>query len=117
MKRRIAGELLKLHQSRALSHPPPQLNHLHQIAYALIADMITDIKRPFTNICIHGRSPEIVLPFLQQHNNKFGVPADKARITVVDYLRNPNLEALHSAGKVKEVRYVENADGWLAEED
>ena len=45
------------------------------------------------------------------------MPAEKARITVVDYLRNPNLEALLQGGKVKEVRYVENADGWLAEED
>ena len=117
MKRRIAGELLKLHQSKALLHPPPQHQQLQQLAYALIADMITDIKRPFTNICIHGRSPEIVLPFLQQHNSKFGVAAEEARITVVDYLRNPGLEALLEGGKVKEVRYLENADGWLAEED
>lgn len=57
MKKKIVGELLKLHQTRSLSQLPPQLQQLQQLAYALIADMVTDIKRPFTSVCIHGRRP------------------------------------------------------------
>lgn len=113
MKKRIAAELLKMHQTRVLAKGPPQLLQLHEMAYALIADMVTDIKRPFTNVCIHGRSPHLIIPFIHKHNSRFGVAEADTAVTLVDYLRNPQIEALWEAGKVKEVRYLENSDGWL----
>jgi hypothetical protein len=91
MKKRIAGELLRLHQTRVIEQRSPYLIKLQEAAYSLIADMITDIKRPFTSVCIHGRSPHLLLPFLHQHNRKFGVGESQTRVTVVDHLRNPHL--------------------------
>lgn len=113
MKKRIASELLRIHQTRVIGKEPFQLRQLHELAYSLIADMITDIKRPFTKVCIHGRSPHLILPFLHKHNSKFGVNEKDTAITLVDHLRNPQIEALWESGKVREVRYVDNADGWL----
>ena len=88
MKRRIAIELLRLHQSRAMKTPCPFLSQLNEFSYELVADVITDIKRPFSNICIHGRQPHLILPFLKEHNRKFNKGASQYNITVVDFVRN-----------------------------
>jgi len=50
--------------------------------------MIVDIKRPFRNICIHGRQPELVLPHLLSHNAKFNIALKDTNVTLVDYIRN-----------------------------
>lgn len=71
MKKRIATDLLKLYQGRSMLNFSPHLINLHRLSYDLIADMITDIKRPFTNICIHGKTPRLILPFIRQHNQRF----------------------------------------------
>jgi len=79
--------------------------------------MIVDIKRPFRNICIHGRQPELILPNLLSHNAKFNLTANDTNITLVDYMRNENSEALlqNPLYPIREMRYVENSDIWLPE--
>lgn len=57
MKRKIANELLKLHQTRSLQKPSPFSHLLSARSYELVTDMITDVKRPFLDVCIHGRNP------------------------------------------------------------
>jgi hypothetical protein len=92
MKRRITTEILKLHQCRVISKPCNFGEYLSKFSYEMASDMISDIKRPFLNICIHGRNPQFILPFINSHNHKFAT--DKYNITLVDYLRNPATESL-----------------------
>ena len=116
MKRRVSQELLKLHQSRTINTPHPATTRLNTFSYQLIADMMMDVKRPFKRICIHGREPHLMLPYIAQHNKKFG--EEECTITLVDYVRCLAMENLIGReGSVKEIRYVEGGDGWLSEED
>ncbi len=113
MKRKIANELLKLHQTRTIHKPSPFSLLLSARSYQLVSDMITDVKRPFIDVCIHGRHPNNLLPVLAQHNKRYG--ADSFNITLVDYIRNPASEALISPGSmIKEMRYVSGSDSWIA---
>jgi hypothetical protein len=50
--------------------------------------MITDIKRPFINVCIHGRFPSLIIPFIHDHNKRFNIQPRESQITLVDHLRN-----------------------------
>lgn len=46
---------------------------LYNASYELINDLLTDIKRPFKNICIHGYHANQVIDYLAihyQHNIK-----------------------------------------------
>lgn len=113
IKKRIANDLLRLYQTRALRVPNPHLLQLHQKAYNLISDMIVDIKRPFLNVCIHGKYPQMILPIIEDHNNKFNIAKKDVSITLVDHMRNEGMEKLCEEGRVKEVRYVDNADSWI----
>lgn len=60
-------------QQHIINKPPRHLSTLHQLSYELIKDMIVDIKRPFTNICIHGRDPQLILPVIYEHNKKYNL--------------------------------------------
>jgi len=71
MKRRIATDILKLQQRRIINTPNPQLLDLYKLSYSLIEDMLTDIKRPFNNVCIHGRYPQLIIPKLLDHNLRY----------------------------------------------
>ena len=96
MKRRIATELLKLQQSRVIANPSSFALALSQRSYEMVSDMITDVKRPFLNICIHGRNPNLLLPFLQHHNARFSCTS--YAVTLVDYVRNLANESLVNSG-------------------
>lgn len=117
MKRRFTQALLKLHQARTIDTPTPPLLALHQESYHHIANMISDITRPFKNVCIHGRHADLALQLLAEHNRKFKVEEKDCNVTVVDMVRNPAHEELFEKRRVREVRYMETADMWLPEED
>ena len=95
MKRRFTQSLLKLYQSQAVTLPPPPILTLHAEAYHHISNMISDITRPFKNICIHGRHVDLFLPILCEHNKKFNLSPTDSNITVVDFVRNPDSERLY----------------------
>jgi hypothetical protein len=108
MKRRVISDLLKQQQRHTLTSPNPQLHQLNSLSYNLITEMIADIKRPFRNICIHGRQPELILPHLLTHNSKFNLPPKDTNITLVDYIRNePSESLLHNPLlPIREIRYI-----------
>ena len=89
MKKRIATNLLKLHQTRVINEGSPHLLKIHELSYELIADMIIDVKRPFQNVCIHGRYPHFILPFIKEHNSRLLGDDKGTTITLVDHVRNP----------------------------
>jgi hypothetical protein len=64
MKRKIATDLLRRQLTLSQQHSNPFQTELHSLAYLLITDMIGDVKRPFHNICLHGRNPQLILPQL-----------------------------------------------------
>jgi SAM-dependent methyltransferase len=77
--------------------------------------MIMDVKRPFRDICIHGQQPQLILPFLQLHNQRFDLKS--YNVTLVDYLPRKEHEHLLQGGLgVREVRHISGPDSWIPEE-
>ncbi len=96
-----------MYQARAASSPHPFQNYLSTLSYSLAGDMISDITRPFKHICIHGKQPQLILPLLHSHNQRFNLTEKDYHVTLVDYLRSPSKEELIGVGSVvKEIRYV-----------
>jgi hypothetical protein len=57
--------------------------------------MLSDIKKPFYKVCIHGQLSSIYLPGLYENMKKKSM-SEQLEVTVVNYLSTPVTETIES---------------------
>lgn len=64
MRKRINFDIFKSNQIKAQKGENQLQSNLYSLSYDAIKDILEDVKKPFSNICIHGYYPYKIINFL-----------------------------------------------------